>query len=64
MYRKLSLQMTLNDFILPFSGKMSVNNRWVQLAKMIAWDEIEEDYVFMFPSDCSNVAQPVHMALG
>ena len=44
MYRKLSLQMTLNDFILPFSAKMSANNRWNQLEKIIPWDEIEKDY--------------------
>jgi len=55
---------TIDDFILPFSGKLSAENRWVQLAKIIPWDEIEKEYVFMFPSDCVNVAKPVRMALG
>lgn len=64
MYRKPSLQMTIDDFILPFSGKMSADNRWVQLAKIIPWDEIEKEYAFMFPSDRGNVAKPVRMALG
>lgn len=59
MYRKPSLQMTLDDFILPFSGKMSANNRWIQLAKIIPRDEFEKDYVFMFPGDRDNVARPV-----
>jgi len=64
MYRKLSPQLTIDDFILPFSGKLSAENRWVQLAKIIPWDEIEKEYAFMFPSDRGNVAKPVRMALG
>lgn len=64
MYRKPSPQMTIDDFILPFSGKMSAENRWVKLAQIIPWDEIEEKYAFMFPSDRGNVAKPVRMALG
>ena len=64
MYRKPSRQMTLNDFILPFSGKLNADNRWVQLARIIPWDQIEKDYAFLFPSDRGNVAKPVRMALG
>jgi IS5 family transposase len=64
MYRKPSPQLTIDDFILPFSGKLSAENRWVKLAKIIPWDEIEEEYAFMFPSDRGNVAKPVRMALG
>lgn len=64
MYRKTSPQLTIDDFILPFSGKLSAENRWVQLAKIIPWDEIEKEYAFMFPSDRGNVAKPVRMALG
>ena len=64
MYRKPNPQLTIDDFILPFSGKLSAENRWVRLAKLIPWDEFEEDYAFMFPSDRGNVAKPVRMALG
>lgn len=64
MYKKPSLQMTIDDFILPFSGSLSADNRWVRLAKIIPWDEIEKEYAFMFPSDRGNVAKPVRMALG
>ncbi|TLM97903.1 MAG: transposase [Actinobacteria bacterium] len=64
MYRKPDPQITIDDFILPFSGKLSAENRWVQLAKVIPWDEIEKEYAFMFPSDRGNVAKPVRMALG
>ncbi|EHL04606.1 hypothetical protein HMPREF0322_04693 [Desulfitobacterium hafniense DP7] len=51
MYRKPSPQLTIDDFVLPFSGKLNPNNRWVQLANIIPWDEFEEEYAFMFPSD-------------
>ena len=64
MYRKPSPQATIDDFILPFAGKLSAENRWVQLAQIIPWDEIEKEYAFMFPSDRGNVAKPVRMALG
>src|SRR5574344_2127471 len=64
MYRKPSLQMTIDDFILPFSGSLSADNRWAKLAKLIPWDEFEEEYAFLFPSDRGNVAKPVRMALG
>jgi hypothetical protein len=64
MYRKPDPQLTIDDFILPFSGKLSAENRWVKLAKLIPWDEFEKDYAFMFPSDRGNVAKPVRMALG
>lgn len=64
MYRKSSPQLTIDDFILPFSGKLNNENRWVQLANLIPWDEFEKEYAFMFPSDRGNVAKPVRMALG
>jgi len=64
MYRKPSPQMTIDDFILPFADKLAADNRWVKLAAIIPWDEIEKQYAFMFPSDRGNVAKPVRMALG
>ncbi len=63
MYRKASPQLTIDDFILPFSGKLDHNNRWVQLANIISWDEYEKEYAHMFPSDRGNVAKPVRMEL-
>jgi hypothetical protein len=64
MYKKPNPQTTIDDFILPFVGNLSADNRWVQLAKLIPWDEFEEEYAFMLPSDRGNVAKPVRMALG
>ena len=64
MYRKPNPQTTIEDFILPFSGSLNAENRWVKLAKIIPWDQLEREYAFMFPSDRGKVAKPVRMALG
>jgi len=32
------------DFYLPFGGKLSAENRWVKLAEMIPWKEVEAAY--------------------
>jgi transposase, IS5 family len=63
MYRK-SEQLTLNDFILPFGGHLSQENRWVQLAQLIPWSTIEVKYAALFPAKTGNVAKPVRIALG
>jgi len=41
----------LENFYLPFGGKLNPGNRWVQLAELIPWDKVEEKYfsVFMLP---------------
>jgi transposase, IS5 family len=33
------------DFYLPFGGKLLADNRWVKLATMIPWQEVEECYI-------------------
>jgi hypothetical protein len=42
--------MVIEDFVLPFEGKLNGNNRWVKLAKIIPWEQIEKDYANLFPS--------------
>ena len=32
------------SFCLPFSGKLKASNRWVKLAAMVPWDEVERCY--------------------
>ncbi len=64
MYRKRDEQQTIDDFILPFEGKLSADNRWVIKAEMIPWDDIEGDYSDLFPSDTGNVAKPARLAFG
>ncbi len=64
MFRKIEKQLCLEDFILPFGGRLRVDNRWVKLAKIIPWDTIEDRYADLFPSYRGQVAKPVRMALG
>lgn len=46
MYRKNNKeQLTIEDFFLPFGGKLDTNNRWVKLAEITPWDHIEEYYL-------------------
>ena len=45
MYKDTLKQMEFENFQLPFGGKLKSKNRWVKLAKMIPWDEVEKIYV-------------------
>lgn len=44
MYRSDLKQTEFADFYLPFGGKLLASNRWVKLAAMIPWGEVEECY--------------------
>lgn len=57
-------QLTIDDFILPFSGKLRADNRWVKLAQLIPWEKIEIKYAQVFDEDKGAPAKPLRMALG
>ncbi|KJS77429.1 MAG: transposase [Desulfotomaculum sp. BICA1-6] len=64
MFQKIENQYYLEEFILPFEGKLRADNRWVKLAKLIPWKSIEERYANRFTSHRGQKAKPVRMALG
>lgn len=64
MYRQPSGQLKIEDFVLPFEGKLNPENRWVKLSKLIPWEEIEKNYAQLFPSNTGTEAKPLRMALG
>ena len=64
LYRKKDIQQNIEDFILPFDGALSADNRWVIKAGLIPWDDIEGDYSDLFPSGTGNVAKPARVAFG
>jgi transposase, IS5 family len=65
MYKKPSKQLEFEDFIMPFDGKLKKNNRWVQLAKLMPWDFIEENYAKNFAeSGMGSPAKSSRIALG
>jgi len=49
LYKKPDDQLSIDDFMLPFEGKLRADNRWVQMAKFIPWNKIENDYAKLFP---------------
>ena len=65
IYRKRIAQPEFEDFYLPFGGRIRSENRWVILAKLIPWQEIEKRYAKNFSLDeIGAPAKPVRLALG
>ncbi len=49
MYRKATQsELTPKNFEMPFSGKLSPDNRWVIMAELIPWLEFEAEYAEKF----------------
>jgi IS5 family transposase len=57
-------QLSFEDFFLPFGGKLSGDNRWIKLAELIPWDELEDDDSAQFRKGFGATAKPFRMALG
>ncbi|MEZ0117793.1 UNVERIFIED_ORG: IS5 family transposase [Heyndrickxia coagulans] len=66
MYKKTEHQLTfVEDFFLPFGGKLNKENRWVRLAEMIPWWKAEEKYAKSFKQKFKGEkAYSVRIALG
>ena len=65
MYRKSDQpELTPENFKLPFSGKLSLDNRWVIMAELIPWAEFEEEYAEKFSEKMGAPAKTFRIALG
>jgi IS5 family transposase len=65
MYRREHRhQLSFEDFFLPIGGKLSGDNRWIKLADLIPWDELEDDDAAQFCKGIGAPAKPSGMALG
>ena len=65
MYRKSNQpELTPENFEMPFSGKLSSDNRWVIMAELIPWAEFEEEYAEKFSEKMGAPAKSFRMALG
>ncbi|WP_276210579.1 IS5 family transposase [Heyndrickxia coagulans] len=66
MYKKTEHQLTfVEDFFLPFGGKLNKENRWVRLAELIPWWKAEEKYAKSFKKKFKGEkAYSVRVALG
>jgi len=57
-------QLSFEYFFLPFGGKLSGDNRWVKLAELIPWEDLEDDYASQFCKSFGAPANPLRMAFG
>jgi transposase, IS5 family len=65
MYRRSSPgQLSIENFYLPFGGKLSADNRWVKLAEIIPWDEFEAEYAAQMSQGMGAPAKSFRIALG
>ena len=60
MYRKKDKnQLSIYNFILPFSGTLHADNRWVKMADIMPWDLIEEIYAKSFSEERADGRPPI-----
>jgi hypothetical protein len=65
VYRKRDReQLYIEDFILPFGGKLRADNRWVKLSALMPWDFIEDIYVENLSEDIGAPAISSRIAFG
>lgn len=57
-------QITIEDFFMPFGGKLLKTNRWVKLASLMPWDQIEQIYMKSFQSERGRPAISSRIAFG
>ena len=57
-------QLTIEDFFMPFGGKLLKTNRWVKLASMMPWEHIEQIYMESFQSERGRPAISSRIAFG
>jgi hypothetical protein len=65
MYTHNEEQLEFEDFHLPFDGRLRSDNRWVRLAKLIPWKQVEKVYVSSLSGTGQGTpAKSVRVALG
>jgi hypothetical protein len=63
MYRKQhNGQLSIEEFHMPFGGKLDPENRWVQLSALMPWKELDETYAPRFSPTVGAPAKPVRLA--
>ncbi len=64
MYRIPKYTPEFDQFDMVFGGSLKADNRWVVLASLIPWKEVEEKYSKLFVANNGRPAIPVRVALG
>lgn len=64
MYRRKDRKtIPLFPELFPFGGKLDENNRWLRIAELIPWEELEEEYAKRF-SDVGRPAKDAQLIIG
>ncbi len=65
MYRKHhNGQLSIEEFHVPFGGKLDPENRWVIFSSLMPWEELEATYATQFSPTTGAPAKPVKLAFG
>jgi len=64
MYRISEYTPEFNQFDMVFGGRLKADSRWVILASMIPWKEVEAKYSKLFSENNGRPAIPIRVALG
>lgn len=60
MYRKSDrAQLSMDEFFMPFGGRLSADNRWVKIAKLMPWDMVEDLYASTFKDEKPDGRPPI-----
>lgn len=62
--REYTNQMRIEDFAIPFGGKLNPENRWVKLAEITPWEKIEDYYAKVMCNDSGRGAFTARIAFG
>lgn len=57
-------QLAMEDFTLPFAGKLDPQNRWVRTAAIMPWDYIEHVYMQSMPLETGRWVYSARIAFG
>ena len=57
-------QLGIEEFFMPFGGRLSRKNRWVKMAEIMPWSLIEEIYAQNMCQDNGRGAIPARVAYG
>jgi transposase, IS5 family len=49
----------MDEFFMPFGGKLSADNRWVKIAKLMPWDMVEDLYASTFKDEKPDGRPPI-----
>ena len=63
-YRNDQDQLSLEEFSLPFGGRLLRDNRWVRLASILPWEYIEEIYAQNMSDETGRPAISSRIAFG